>query len=418
MNLLHDAGRTLGGVLADASRALVGHWPQMVVLFLVGWAGRMGFLWLATIVSDWNPTIAVLIVPFAPMATLLSLVLMMRVIADSLPAFADMFAGLSLGSRVRDDFTVAGQVLLPFLAVYASAGLLTQDARVFLYDSTADEWLNGSFNQIDFGRADYAEGWTLVAMVVLALALRKMITMLDLAKRYLVWAGVGVYLEVLWIMTLANALTSGFEDLQGWLVSRQVIADGLGWWDQGMTWVRSISDPVTAVVDGISGFLGSLGAVALIPVAWLGIGAAVYGHRLAGQSLHVETHEEVTQRIKQVPQPVRRVVAQAVEPVTTPVQQALTAIGKIAAAGIVPMVLFCVVFVISSSLEVVAAWGMRVLIGPGEDLRQYALAPYAIMVERGFYFVVVLALLGAAVNRVVLGQRAQEVAQDGVSSTR
>lgn len=183
MNLLHDAGRTLGGVLADASRALVGHWPQMVVLFLVGWAGRMGFLWLATIVSDWNPTIAVLIVPFAPMATLLSLVLMMRVIADSLPAFADMFAGLSLGSRVRDDFTVAGQVLLPFLAVYASAGLLTQDARVFLYDSTADEWLNGSFNQIDFGRADYAEGWTLVAMVVLALALRKMITMLDLAKR-------------------------------------------------------------------------------------------------------------------------------------------------------------------------------------------------------------------------------------------
>ena len=229
-----------------------------------------------------------------------------------------------------------------------------------------------------------------------------MITLLDLSKRHLAWAGLAVYLETLWIVTLVNEVTSRFNDLRTWLENRQVIASGLDLWNQGLDWVRALSAPVTATMDGIAAFLGSLGAVALVPVAWLGIGAAVYGQRLAGQELSVETHEDVARRIKQVPQPVRRVVAHAVEPVTTPVQQALGAIGKIAAAGIIPMVLFCVVFVVTSALQGGAAWVMRQLIGPGPAARQYAWEPYAILVERGVYFVVALALLGEIVAGLVV----------------
>lgn len=412
MTLFTDAGRTLGYVFRDAGRVLAAHWPALIGWFLVGWAGRMSILWAVTSISDWSPTLAVLLLPFAPMCTLLSLVLMMRVAADTLPAFADMMASFSLRDRVRDNLTVAGQVLIPFLAVYASAGLLRQDVRVFLYDSTADEFINANIQSMDFGRANYAEGWTLFALIVGAVVLRKMISILDLPKRHLAWAGAAVYLEILWMITLVNALTTTFEDWRAWLENRRVIAAVLDWWDVGYTWLRQISDPVTNAVDATAAFLGSLGAVALVPVAWLGIGAAVYGQRLAGSTLSVQTHEDVTKRIQQVPQPVRRVVAQAVEPVTTPVRQTFGAIGKIAAAGIIPMVLFCVVFVVASTVQVGVAMLMRQLVGPGPNLRQFALEPYAVMVERGAYFVLVLALLGAAVSRVVIGQRERETADE------
>lgn len=88
--IIADAARSLGRLFGDGVRTLGAHWPQLVVLFLLGWAGRMGFLWLATWVSDWNPTIAVFIVPLAPMSTLLSMVLMLRALTPSLSAFQGM----------------------------------------------------------------------------------------------------------------------------------------------------------------------------------------------------------------------------------------------------------------------------------------------------------------------------------------
>ena len=117
--MVSDALRSVGMLFADGARALAAHWPQLLVLFLLGWAGRMGVLWLATIVSDVSPTLAVLLLPFAPGATLLSLVFLLRAMAPTLSAFRDMWEPLPARQRLRDDLTVAGQVLIPFLAVYA-----------------------------------------------------------------------------------------------------------------------------------------------------------------------------------------------------------------------------------------------------------------------------------------------------------
>ena len=63
---------------------------------------------------------------------------------------------------------------------------------------------------------------------------------------------------------------------------------------------------------------------------------------------------------------------------------------------------------LQTALEDVAdeATLMRVLVGPGPELRQFALEPFVTMVERGVYFVLALALLAAAVNAVVLAQPA------------
>lgn len=417
MNLITDAVGSLGRVFVDAGRVLANHWPQLIGLFLLGWTGRLGFLWLATVVSNVSPLAAIFVVPLAPMSTLLSLVLMLRATAPSLPAFAHLFDGLTRAARLRSDLATAGQVLLPFLAVYASAGLLKEDVRVYLHDTTADENLNTALQNVDWGRALYAEGWVLVALVVAALVARKVIALLSLTQKHLAWAGVAAYIEVLWLMTLANSFASRIDEVTAWVTSRQAVAGVIDAYEAARAWLVSLVGWADAALNAVATFLSGLGSVVLVPVAWLAIGAAVYGQKLAGKAIEVETHEEVTKRLSKVPDPVKRVVSQAVEPVTTPVKNTLGAIGKIAAAGVVPMVLFCVIFVVANGLQSLAALGMRWVIGPGEMLRQYALSPYYQMVSRLVYFTIVLSLLAAAVNAIVTAQRRDAAEAEAEAAT-
>lgn len=398
-------------VIGSAARVLGAHWPALVGIFLAGWTGRLGFLWLAVFVSDYSPTAALFIVVLAPMATLLSLVLMMRATAPSLPAFADLFSGVSLQQRVRTDLEAAAQVLVPFVAVYASAGLLRADINVFLYDTTADELLNAAVPTMDLGRAVYAQGWALAALVLFALAARKIISLLALSKRSLAWAFAGVYLEVLWMMSLTAAFTAQVAQLTDWVLSRRLIAGLLDFWNQAVTTVESGTTWPSLIIESVASFLGSLGPVVAVPIAWLAIGVAIYGYKLKDIEWHFASHDAVTERLQRVPNPVKRVFSQVVEPVVTPITDTLGNIVKIARAGIVPMVLLCVVFVLANQVSVAAAWLVRLVRGPGGDLRNFALAPYGDLVERGAYFVVVVALLAAAVNAIVSTQRTEAEAQ-------
>lgn len=416
VNIITDALRTVVRVFFDGGRVLVMHWPQLLCLFLAGWAGRMSFLWLATNVSNFSPTLAVFIVPFAPLSTLLALVLMLRATAPTLSAFQGMVESVTAPQRWRADLSVAAQVLIPFLAVYASSGLLKEDGKVFVQDGVADEALNASIQSVDFGRAVYADGWALVLLIVLAMVARKIISLLKLTDRHLAWSAVAVYVEVLWMMTLVNALTRQLEQLSEWVLSRRAIAGIVDWWLMVVQGLRSVSAEVTALVDTVSKLLGELGSVVVVPVAWLAIGAAVFGVTLKGTGFKVDTHDEVTERIRSIPRPVRRVVSQVVEPVATPVQNTVSAIAKVASAGVLSMVLFCVVFSIAGGLQVATYQLLRVVIGPGETLRQYALVPYLQLAGRTVYFVVALSLLAAAVNAIVVSQRQAQEAQEQASA--
>lgn len=418
-----DGARSLGRLFADGVRTFAAHWPQLAVVFLLGWAGRMGFLWLATWMSNWNSTLAVFIVPLAPMSTLLSMVLMMRALTPSLSAFQGLLEPVTPVQGLRNDLTVAAQVLLPFLAVYASAGLLAQDVRVYLVDAFADESINATWETMDYSRTTYAQGWLLIVMIVGALVIRKIITIRELTKRSLAWAGFATYLEVLWMVTLANAFASQLAALTEWVNTRRVVAGVLDWYERGVGLARAWGGWATTALDTVTGFIGSLGSLVLVPVAWLAIGAAVYGHQLKSSVLKVESPEEIEAKQKKLP-PIKRVAARAAEPVATPVRSVLRAVAKIASAGIVPMVLFCVSFAVAMQIQTIVAQGMRLLFGPGDWLRNYALEPYAVMAERGVYFMVALTLLAVAVNVVVESQReaaeaeAEAAEAQGMSSTR
>lgn len=114
MKYLSEALGALREVIVDGLMLLARHWPALLGWFLLGAAGRRAFMWLAVSLAEINRTLGALTLPLAPICTLLSLVMMLRSTAPSLPAFAD-FARPSGNRResLRGHVVVATEVLVP-----------------------------------------------------------------------------------------------------------------------------------------------------------------------------------------------------------------------------------------------------------------------------------------------------------------
>lgn len=416
MNLLQSGLRDLGAIFGTGLKLLAGHWPQLLALYLAGAAGRMGFLWLALWASKSSSLLGVLLLPLASICTLLSLVFMLRVIGESLPAFSNSFAGQNLSERIKSNLRLAAQVLIPFLAVYATQGLLREDTRLFVYSSSLDEAINNPLNP-NYGRVLIASG-IMTGIVILALIARKLIAANNLGGKSLRWGALSGYLEVLWMITLstffANLLTQGRE----WVSSRAVVGGLSEVWVQATTQTGVLGQLLGGVGQWLTTTLGSMSALVIVPVAWLAIGASIYGSKFTATEL--STPEAMTRHISRIPDPLRRATAQLAEPITTPIMNTLTAISKVAAAGIIPMVLFCVLFaLLGSGVKIAVAWLGRLIVGPQSPLLQLGLEPYITLVERGAYFILSLTLVAAAVNRVLMSKAekaqadAQETAAEG-----
>ena len=408
VKVLADGLRALGELLRVAGRLLAAHWPALLALYLAGGAARLGFLWLALWASKSSGTLGVLMLPLAPLSMLLAMVFMLRVLAQSLQVFAPQVTGDTPDQTWKETLRGGAQVLIPFLAVYASQGLLREDITQFIYNATIDESLNNPLSP-NYARTLLADGPLLIGIVLLALGLRKWISAHRLTEKTLGWAALGSYLEGLWLITLSASLASQVGALRDWVMSRSLVDGAV----QLHSSARDLPGPAGQLFGKATGWLGSLlgsmGELVIVPVAWLALGALVYGHQLAARAWPpLPTHEQVTARLRRVPNPVRQFFAQSVEPVTTPVRNTVTAISKVASAGLLPMVLFCVSFaLIGQGLKILVAVLARAVIGPQPGLWQAALDPYVALAERGAYLIVTTALVAAAVQRVTQVSRLQ-----------
>lgn len=414
MKLLRGGLRDLGSVFVHGLRLLGQHWPQLLALYLAGAAGRMGFLWLALWVSKFSSLLGVLLMPLAPLCTLLSLVFMLQALGESIPAYQQAEAGQNAGKRLRSNLMVAAQVLIPFLAVYAAQGLLQEDIRLFIYDSTVDEAINNPLSA-NYARTLIASGWTLTLIVVLALIARKLIAAYDLPRKALRWGAIGSYLEALWLVTLSASFAAQIDQVKEWVTSRALVAGIAAWWTGLTSTTGTVGQVARGVHTWLTTTLGSLDDLVVVPVAWLAIGATIYGSKLIAQAF--PTHEQVTRRLERIPNPVRRAAEQLAEPITTPVRNIQTAISKVAAAGIIPMTLFCVGFSFLVVIKLAVAWLGRLLLGPQPPLLRAGIEPYVALLERGAYLILAVALIAAAVNRVLLSRRAQEQTKNATEST-
>lgn len=401
MNVLLEAVRGVGELFRLASVLLARHWPQLLALYLAGAASRQGFLWLAVWVNKFSPLVGVLLLPLAPLAMLISVVVMFRVCAVSLPFTGQQEQGSD--DRWKTHLRLAVQVLVPFLAVYASQGLLREDSRRFLFSVVADEFQNNALN-INWSRLNLASEWVMLALVLLALTVRKWISLNKLTEKTVAWGFAGGYVEALWLMLLSGTLTSRVSELNDWVTSRAVVAGVTGTYETLKSSVSVYSKAVAGIMTWLADLLSNMGNLVIIPVAWLALTAMIYGGKLTARDL--PTHEQVTERLKRIPNPLLRLVTQAVEPVTTPIKNTLTAIGKVAAAGVPGMVLFCVAFALVGNLtKILLAYATRWLLGPQAADWVQAITPYLQLAQRGLSLTLMVVLAAAAVNQVMIAER-------------
>lgn len=394
----------MGTTLLDGARVLGRHWPALAGVFFIGAIGRMLFLWLAVWTSQYSATAAIFVLPLAPLSTLVALVLMLRVTAETLPAFSNLFAALPARARWTEHLTVAAQMLLPFLAVYASQGLLAEDTKLYLVDVTMDDVMNSTIPM--FQRTVYAEGSWLVVAVVIALVLRKVLSATGLAEKSLAGSGFAAYFEALWLVTFAHALAEHVAEVGQWIRDRAVIDAIFNAWTAFVETTGWLGRAVGAFVDGLGAFIANSTYLLTIPIAWLTIGAAVYG-KDAVKGFTLPTTEERDRERQKDPNAFRRVAKGIVDPLLEPFENTLKTIKVIIRAGLIPMLLFCVVFIVLHLVQAVVQWTAWLIVGPRTSALDFAIAPFIDLATRLIYFVIAMSLVAAGVNGVVMQLRAR-----------
>lgn len=390
-----------GAVIARAGQLLWRHWPIVTVIYLLGAAAHNGLLWFCVWLSEDHSTAAAFVLPLVPMATLTALILALRELTPSLA---------HIRPPAVSRLTLLASALVPFLTVYVSQQYLREDTREFLNAATSDEFLerSGGFGPGTFNadRTNIASGVALVGIVAGALLVRWLLDRFDLPQKAAGWGLFAAYVEVLWVWILAKRLANFTGEVEAWVRTRRLSHWLLDRWGDLIDALGPLGRPVEVVGQWFWGAIGQADAIIVVPIAWLTVGAVVYGRRLEPRQprtpVAVERPETPWRRgVTRLPAPVRRAGHEA----TASFRGRFSALGNgirlLAVAGLAPMLLFCLVFLLSRQVEVGVSELLRLAVGPRDFRDALTLAPYLSVISRGAYTVVLVALLGAAIDRIL-----------------
>lgn len=388
----------------DALRILLRHWPALLTVIAVGLGLRQLVIWLAVTVSDYSPLAAALIVPLAPIVVMTSLITALWLVKPSLPYVSKALATPADGVQGR--LLTVGGLLIPFLTVYASNGLLKEDTREYIYNATLAE-SSTRFLTADFGRVNFEFGWVLISLVVVSLVVRKLIGVFALGEKSVGWAGLSAYLEVLWMVTFSTVLTTWVANGRDWLATRAVIAPVIETANQVRDWSLELAGPVGALLSWVVTILSRADDVIIIPVAWLTLGATIYGTSLVVPSTKkkkrgpAHSKDSPRQFSELAVRQARSTIDTAAQPIVGPVKVTWSGLTKVAAAGLAPMVTFCLLFITAKAAEVGVLHTGRMLLGPRPMMEAAAFHPYIEVVGRMVYFIVAIVLIAPAIDRLL-----------------
>lgn len=402
MTTIRDALADALSVVLVGFRLAVGHLPTLLVIFMAGATVRNGVVWASVELSDSHRTLAGFVLPIAPMATLAAIILMLRQVASGL-SWAS-FDGTTSTRQAGPYLGLLTSALIPFLTVYAAQGYLKEDLLQFRNETTYDEIL-GSANAFygvanDPERAFFADGALLFAIVVIALVIRFLIGHLGLPARHVSWGVAAAYVEVIWLFLLATQFTLYQDRVWSWVLDRRFVDSVVDRWEQLIAFVGPLGRPLEVVAAGIGNLLTDANAVLLIPVAWLTVGAVALGQKIPAPTQR-RRRFAAEERLKRVPHAVRRVGHEA----TADLRGRFTGLGNgirlLAVGGLLPMLLFCLVFVIARQAGqlVIVVW--RAVVGPVARDDALAFYPYLTVASNAVYTVLLVGLLAAAIDRII-----------------
>ncbi|MFD2772141.1 hypothetical protein [Cellulomonas phragmiteti] len=411
---LRDWLRDLGSVVAVGVRLWLRTWPLLLVLALLAVAGRYAAGWAAVNVATVSNTLGWAVLVLAPLSMVAGIVAMLHVLRRDLPALAAIGSARgpddAASGHERGLVDVLASVFVPFLALYASYGLLAEDRSRFLNTAAYREFREGfslTGERVDASFVDLATGWTLVAVVVVAVVLRWLLGRWEGRSHRRALAFAGAYVEAFWLLVVASFTTELLDGAWRWVESRRAVAVVLDAWVRLLEALGPVAAPVDTVVDTVAGVLGNLDDLVVIPLAWLAVGAVVYGHKLAPLPRRKRVGPAVWQRL---PAPVRRWTTEAAAPVIGDVRSRFTALAdglrRLAVAGLGPMLVFALAFLVATRLEEGILLLARVISGPQDVDTWLAFAPMVSAVATAVGLTVTIALLAAGVDRVLAGQAA------------
>lgn len=356
-------------VVRSALRLLWRHWPVLIALALAGFVARQGILMLSVEASELSSSLALLVFALVPVSMLVPMLLMMRVVRRSLPESTP----LKLPGD-RDAFLAhIASVLVPFLAVYAAYDYFKEDGQSFLYEIWFDETINNPdlfTNPSSVDTAARIPGtFNLSLAIVIGSAIGGRILLGIAARNRPGNLAIGFsrgYLEATWLSVTAISFHKIFIPTEEWFFSRQLWA----WVDTAVAHFASLFGPLgpatRAVADWLGQILTSVDAVLIVPFAWLTIGCVIYGHDLISPK-RSGTEDAVLQRWQRLPAPVRGLMVPLRNGADERFGPMVRGFAMLKQAGLRPLLLFCLAFVVAQSVPEWLWEIQRWIIGP-QDL--------------------------------------------------
>jgi hypothetical protein len=404
--------RHLAAVLGTVGVLLLRHWPVLFALVFAGFAARRGVTLVAVQASKLDGVFGFLVFALVPVAVMTALVLMLRVLSRSLPVATPEGEP---GQRFRALAHVAS-VLLPFIVVYASYDYFAEDRSTYILEVFQDEHSRAeaitdpsALTLAD--RLPFTLNTTLIVVSVVALVLRFLLGLR--ADRMWSWIGfVRAYLEVL-SLTLVAVFVSGVSDkVLPYVEHRRAYRAALNGWHQAVAQLGPLEEPVRAVGTWFSALFLSLDVVLVVPLAWLIVGAVVYGQSLGTPPLNRKAAARAVRaarRWAKLPAPIRKLSAASTANVRETIAPLAQSFRLLAHAGKVPMLMFCVLFVAVQTLPT-WLWELeRALIG-AQDVNEVwrPLSGPLSVLNDAVSMVLLLCLVAATVDRVLRVQSAVE----------
>ncbi|MGW8483051.1 hypothetical protein ACWGJP_07910 [Microbacterium sp. NPDC055903] len=412
----------MGNMFKTLGRVLAGHWPALLAWFLAGRLVHYVLIEVAAQAGAWTSTGGLLILPIAVLARLVSFVAMFLVVRDGLRELSAIAPSPPTPRERRQTFlTTLLASILPFFAIYAAWGFLTEDTDAYSARALAIRSGIGWTAVANGEAAPTGPVGTLVGFDALTISL---IAVAFVGR----WAWkkwqkkvpaslsiVAVYLEAVWVFLAVSLIGQAMAQLTGWVDTRV----GLQWVLDAREWVSAQLVPVAWVWDGVEWLIGEIAGLTVEPLAWLAVAGVIYGQAIAAEkpSFDHEVLRRARERSARVPSWIRLVGGNLAKEVTSRFSPLIDAIVLMWRAGPVLIAGYVLIYTIVLAADAVLAGFVTRLIGP-HDLTFWRIVSPAIGIAIAAVIEPIRIGLVASAYDGSLGALRRQAAQDGSMTKR
>lgn len=280
---LGELWRYLRTLAVDSVRMLVRLFPQLVALQLIGWIGYGASLRLGASLASTQAWIALAVFSTGFVFVLGAMVLQLRLVGAELGIRQLLPEGAPDDDRDQGISRLLALTLLPFLGIYAAFGFVQERAEqlvVSAYTQTGfmtDRTLVGQLNP-----RNLTELWIIVAIVVGAYVLRRILDLVHEATDKRVFGLLAAVVEAFFMLSLILAGGHFITFFRTWF-DRRVLSEWIDNWVDGLAATLAlIKINLPEVIRVVGGVLGDHVIPFLLevigqPMAWLAVAALIYG---------------------------------------------------------------------------------------------------------------------------------------------